>query len=439
MRRKRSEEERIIYDWNTLGADVTPLRRRVEFNDGTLRDGLQSPSVVDPSIGDKKHILHLMEALGIHAADIGMPCAGPKTKEAVSELTKEIRDARLRITPNCAARTVVEDLVPIVAISQEVGIPIEAAIFLGSSPIRQYVEGWTVDELKRLTEQAVGYAVKEGVPVMFVTEDTTRAKPKDLQELYLAAIRAGARRICLADTVGHATPAGVTNLVRFILEMLREHGLQEVKVDWHGHRDRGLSVLNSMAAIEAGAHRIHGTAFGIGERCGNAPLDVLLVNCRLMGYIQNDLTKLYEYCQFISRSVHVPITPDYMIVGRDAFRTATGMHAAAVIKAETKGHSWLVDRIYSGVPASIVGRQQVVDIGPLSGESNVVYWLKKHRVEPQRKLVQAVFEAAKRSQRVLTDGEVMTIVEHRTKGRRKETAGTAVVKPRRVRRAGLQT
>jgi len=437
MRRKISDEERIIYDWNTLGADITPLRRNVEFNDETLRDGLQSPSVVDPSIGDKKHILHLMDALGIHSADIGMPCAGPRTKEAVCELAKEIRDARLQLKPNCAARTVIGDITPIVEVSQAVGIPIEVATFLGSSPIRQYVEGWSVDDLKKLTEKAVGYAVKEGLPTMFVTEDTTRAKPKDLQEIYLTAIRAGAHRICLADTVGHATPAGVSNLVRFIVEMLREHGFTGIKIDWHGHRDRGLSVLNSLSAIEAGAHRVHGTAFGIGERCGNTPLDVLMVNCKLMGYIQNDLTKLYEYCQFISRSVHIPISPNYMIVGRDAFRTATGVHAAAVIKAQEKGHSWLADRIYSGVPASLVGREQIIDIGPMSGESNVIYWLKRHNLEPRKKLVEAVFAQAKKSQRVLTDEEVMAIVGRETKATVEETRTGPSPKPARARRAGL--
>ena len=435
MRRKISDEERIIYDWNTLGADITPLRRNVEFNDETLRDGLQSPSVVDPSIEDKKHILHLMDALGIHSADIGMPCAGPRTKEAVSELAKEIRDARLRLKPNCAARTVIGDIVPIVEISQSVGIPIEACTFLGSSPIRQYVEGWSVDDLKKLTEKAVGYAVKEGLPVMFVTEDTTRAKPKDLQELYLTAIRAGANRICLADTVGHATPTGVTNLVRFIVEMLREHELTGIKIDWHGHRDRGLSVLNSLSAIEAGAHRVHGTAFGIGERCGNTPLDVLMVNCKLMGYIQNDLTKLYEYCQFISRSVHVPISPNYMVVGRDAFRTATGVHAAAVIKAEEKGHAWLADRIYSGVPASLVGREQIIEIGPMSGESGVIYWLKRHNLQPRKKLIEAVFSEAKKSQRILTDEEVMAIIEREVGERQKETRSDSGGKPPRTRQA----
>jgi isopropylmalate/homocitrate/citramalate synthase len=399
-------EKELLYDWNTLGADVTHLRRRVEFDDETLRDGLQNPSVVDPHIDDKKRILHLMNDLGIQAVDIGLPGAGPRAVEDVIALAQEIVNAKLAIRPNCAARTHKNDIAPIIEISNKVGIPIEACTFLGSSPIRQYVESWDIDRILRLTEEAVDFAVKAGLPVMMVTEDTTRAHPEDLRRIYTTAINYGAKRICLADTVGHVTPYGVKHLMRFIKEMLREIRAQDVKVDWHGHRDRGLAIINSLVAIEEGADRIHGTAFGIGERCGNAPIEVLLVNCKLMGYIEQDLSKLDEYCRFVSLVCRLPIAPNYMIVGRDAFRTATGVHAAAIIKAEKKGHAWLADRVYSGVPASLLGRDQVIDIGPMSGESNVVYWLTKRGIEPRRELVEKIFKTAKQSHRVLTDEEV---------------------------------
>src|SRR5690606_17553574 len=130
----------------------------------------------------------------------------------------EIADGRLPISPNCAARTHRADIEPIVRISQATGLPIEAATFLGSSPIRQYAEDWTLDRMLRATEDAVSFAVAEGLPVMFVTEDTTRARPEVLKALYSTAISCGARRICLADTVGHATPHGVRRLVHFIRE-----------------------------------------------------------------------------------------------------------------------------------------------------------------------------------------------------------------------------
>ncbi|OGB91880.1 MAG: 2-isopropylmalate synthase [candidate division NC10 bacterium RIFCSPLOWO2_12_FULL_66_18] len=371
---------------------------------------MQNPSVVDPHIEDKKRILHLMNDLGIQAADIGLPGAGPRAVEDVIALAQEIVSAKLAIRPNCAARTHKNDITPIIEISNKVGIPIEACTFLGSSPIRQYVEDWDIDRMLRLTEEAVDFAVKGGLPVMMVTEDTTRAHPEDLRRIYTIAINYGAKRICLADTVGHVTPYGVKHLMRFIKEMLREIGAQDVKVDWHGHRDRGLAVINSLVAIEEGADRIHGTAFGIGERCGNAPMEVLLVNCKLMGYIEQDLAKLNEYCRFVSRVCYLPIAPNYMIVGRDAFRTATGVHAAAIIKAEKKGHAWLADRVYSGVPASLVGRDQVIEIGPMSGESNVIYWLTKRGIEPTRELVEKIFRAAKQAHRVFTDEEILELI-----------------------------
>ncbi len=403
-------EKQLLFDWNTMGADITHLRRRVEFDDETLRDGLQNPSVVNPHIEDKKRILHLMNELGIQAVDIGLPGAGPKAVEDVIALAQEIVDAKLAIRPNCAARTHKNDIAPIIDISNKVGISLEACTFLGSSPIRQYVENWDIDRLLRLTEEAVDFAVKGGLPVMMVTEDTTRAHPEDLRRIYTTAINYGAKRICLADTVGHATPYGVKHLMRFTKEMLREIKAHDVKIDWHGHRDRGLAIINSLVAIEEGADRIHGTAFGIGERCGNAPIEVLLVNCKLMGYIEQDLLKLDEYCRFVSRVCRLPIAPNYMIVGRDAFRTATGVHAAAIIKAEKKGHAWLADRVYSGVPASLVGRDQVIEIGPMSGESNVIYWLSKRGIEPTPELVGKVFAAAKQSHRVFADEEIFELI-----------------------------
>src|SRR5580765_6189920 len=196
------EEQQLIYDWNSAGRNggFDWSRARVDLNDETLRDGLQSPSVTDPSLDVKKRLLHLMADLGIVAADIGLPGAGPRVVEQVRVLAQEIRDHKLPISPNCAARTVVADIEPIVRVSDEVGIKIEAATFIGSSPIRQYAEDWTLDRILKASEEAVTYAVKHGLPVMYVTEDTTRARPDTLKALYSNAIRWGARRICLSDT-----------------------------------------------------------------------------------------------------------------------------------------------------------------------------------------------------------------------------------------------
>ena len=393
----------LIYDWNRTDRPRPPV---VMLDDETLRDGLQSPSVRCPSIDEKLRILHLIDRLGIETADIGLPGAGPHVVQDVERLAREIAAQRLRVAPNCAARTVIADIRPIAEISQRVGIAIECGAFIGSSPLRQYAEGWALDQLLRLTEEAIRFAVGEGLPVMYVTEDTTRADPDTLRQLYSTAIRAGARRVCVADTAGHATPDGAAAVVRFVAQVVEECG-GGVGIDWHGHRDRDLAVINSLAALGAGATRLHGAAIGIGERVGNTPMDTLLVNLVLLGYIDRDLSALMEYCEAVSAATGVAIPPNYPIVGKDAFRTATGVHAAAVIKAFRKNDLPLVDAVYSGVPASLVGRQQEVDVGPMSGRSNVVYWLERRGVPVTDDLVDRIFTKAKSSPCVLTEEEIL--------------------------------
>jgi len=403
------QERDLIYDWNVAGERWERPPFRVQLDDETLRDGLQSPSVRSPAIDDKIRILHLMDRLGIDTADIGLPGAGPHVVQDVLRLAQEIRDAKLSIRANCAARTLKQDITPVIEISQKAGIEIEVCTFIGSSPIRQYAENWTEDVMLRHTEEAVTYAVENGLPVMYVTEDTVRAHPETLRRLFLTAIRCGAKRLCLCDTVGHATPAGAANLVRFAAEIVRESGAA-VGLDWHGHCDRGLAVVNTLAAIRAGATRVHGCAIGIGERVGNTPMDQLLVNLVLLGWLDNDLSALAEYCDLVSLTTGVPIPPNYPVVGADAFRTGTGVHAAAVIKAHRKGEDWLADRVYSGVPAGLVGRRQEIEVGPMSGESNVVFWLEQHGFEPTRERVRAVFQRAKSIDRVLTPAEIHDVL-----------------------------
>ena len=406
-------ESDLIYDWNTASEDAFDWTSvgPVQLDDETLRDGLQNPSVTDPPIEAKLRLLHLMDELGIDTADIGLPGAGPRAVEAVRALAKEIADQGLSIQANCAARTVVQDVRPIAEISQEVGIPIEACTFIGSSPIRQYAEDWTLDRMLETSEKAVTFAVSEGLPVMFVTEDTVRARPETLKALYGKAIEWGARRLCIADTVGHATPEGAHALVRFVIEEIVEPSGEDVGVDWHGHRDRGLGLANAFAAIRAGATRIHGTALGIGERVGNVEMDILLVNLALMGLHDTDLTKLPEYCRVTAEACGVPLQNSYPVVGRDAFRTGTGVHASAIVKAEAKGDTWLADRVYSGIPASMVGRGQEIEIGPMSGLSNVKYWLKSHGYDPEDdRLCTLLFEAAKATDHTLTEEEIETLI-----------------------------
>jgi 2-isopropylmalate synthase len=407
-----TSESDLIYDWNRAGEVPGPLAGKVMLDDETLRDGLQSPSVRTPKIEQKIEILHLMAELGIDTANIGLPGAGSHVVESVRRLAQEIVDQKLPIAANCAARTLEQDIDPIIEVSQQTGLAIEACCFLGSSPIRQFAENWEMDRLLKLTDHAISYAARSGLPVMYVTEDTTRAKPEDLRRLYTTAVEAGAKRVCVADTCGHATPEGAANVVAFVREVVDATG-EEVGVDWHGHRDRGLAVFNCIAAARAGASRLHATALGIGERVGNAAMDLLLINLCLMGWIDRDLSALPEYCRLTAEATGIPCPDNYPVMGRDAFRTGTGVHAAAIIKAHKKGDDWLADRIYSGVPAGLVGRHQEIEIGPMSGQSNVVYWLESRGAEASPELVQAIFGRAKRSKKTLDESEIAAICRER--------------------------
>jgi 2-isopropylmalate synthase len=404
-------EHDLIYDWNTYTGPEIPVGRRVMLNDETLRDGLQNPSVRDPSIGEKIEILHLMEALGIDAVNIGLPAAGPRAFADTEALAREIANSRLKIRPNCAARTLKGDIQAIIEISERVGRPIEAAAFLGSSPIRRMVEDWTVEHLQRTTEEAVKFAVSAGLPAMYVTEDTMRTDPSTLVTLYSTAIRSGARAIVLCDTVGHATPRGAYNLVKFAFDEVVKPSGETVRVDWHGHNDRGLAVANSLAAVAAGADQIHAAALSLGERVGNTPMELMLVNLRLLGLIDRDLSQLRKYSESVATATHSAIPPNYPVVGRDAFRTATGVHAAAIAKAFKKHDRELANSIYSGVPSHFFGLEQVIDIGPMSGRSNVLYWLEKRGMAADDEVVDRILTAAKQSERVLTEEEILALVD----------------------------
>ncbi len=401
--------EELVYDWNKVEPTTKAPGRRLSFDDETLRDGLQSPSVCEPPVEKKIELLHMMEALGIDTADIGLPGAGGTHAAGVERLAREIADKKLKIRPNCAARTHAADIQPIADISQRAGIAIEACTFIGSSPVRFYAEDWTLDKLLKLTEEAVTFAVKEGLPVMYVTEDTTRADPETIRALYTTAIRAGARAVCVCDTVGHSTPDGARAVVRFVKSIIEDEG-ERVRLDWHGHQDRGLGVINSIAAIEGGADQVHGSALGVGERVGNTPMDQLLVNLKLMGWIDNDLSRLGEYCEVAADSCGWTIPYNYPVFGRDAFRTATGVHAAAVIKSYRKNDPELADLVYSGVPAGLFGLKQKIEIGPMSGKSNVIFWLETRGLEATEERVSRIYEHAKQSSAVLEEDEVMQLV-----------------------------
>src|SRR5271156_227468 len=386
----------------------------VLLTDETLRDGLQSPSVRDPSIEEKLSILHLMEALGINSLDLGLPGAGPRAVEHIEALAREIVQQRMKIRANCAARTHENDIRPIAEIVQRTGLNIEAAMFIGSSPIRRYTEGWSDDFLLQTTENAVKYGASLGLDVMYVTEDTTRCDPETVKRLYSTAINCGARSIVVCDTAGHATPMGAFALVKFVIDEVVKPSGEKIRVDWHGHSDRGLAIANSIAALIAGANCVHGCAIGIGERVGNTQMDQMLVNLKLMEiapWADQDLTKLKQYCQAVSRATGVPIPANYPVVGDDAFRTATGVHAAAIIKAYRKDDVLLANTVYSGVPSHVFGLEQVIDVGPMSGKSNVLFWLDRRGIPASDDVVESIYQRAKASDHTLSEAEILECVE----------------------------
>lgn len=400
----------LIYDWNEIGRRGRLIPKDVTFFDETLRDGLQNPSVADPSIDAKLRMLHLMDRLGIHVADIGLPGSSARAFDDCLRMCREITDHKLSIKVACAGRTVVSDITPMIEISQRAGIPVEVYAFIGSSPIRQLAEEWDADLIAKRSAEAIDVGVKAGLSVCYVTEDTTRSRPDVLAKLFKVAIDHGAARLCLCDTVGHATPDGVRNLIQFTRNIVDGAGAT-VGIDWHGHNDRGLALENALWALEFGADRVHGTALGIGERVGNAAMELILLNLKLLGLLEHqDLSAMLEYASTAAQAVGWTVPINYPLVGRDAFRTATGVHAAAIIKAEAKGDAWLADRIYSGVPAGMFGKKQEICVGYMSGASNVNYWLRQHRIEPSKDLVDAVLARAKGTDHILTDEEIFAVV-----------------------------
>jgi 2-isopropylmalate synthase len=290
------------FDWNTAGTTVRLLHPGATLLDETLRDGLQNPSVVDPPLDEKIALVHRMAALGIHAVNLGLPASSVRNRDDVLALALEIARARLPIGACAAGRTVVADLAPIAEVSQRAGVAVEAYAFIGASSIRRYVEAWDLASILARSADAIAFAVREGLRVCYVTEDTTRTDAATLRALFVNAIDSGATALCLADTVGHATPNGVHALIDFAKSVIAETGAR-VRIDWHGHNDRGLALQNAMWALEYGADRIHATALGIGERVGNVPMELVLLNLGMRREMRVERPAVAAYCAHAARAL----------------------------------------------------------------------------------------------------------------------------------------
>ncbi len=268
--------------------------------DETLRDGLQSASVLDPSIEAKIELLHAMAALGVDVVSVGLPAAGARAEADAARLAREIVDAKLGMIPTGAARTTKKDVYAVARASEHAGTPIEVYAFIGTSPIRQYVENWDMAFLLARVQEACEAAREAGLPFCLVTEDTTRTPPAAIALLYKAAVDAGASRLCLCDTVGHADPHGSRALVEYVRATLLGIGATHIGLDWHGHNDRGLALGNAIAAVQAGVGRVHGTALGLGERTGNARMEHLLLALESMGARPARPAAAYEHFEALA-------------------------------------------------------------------------------------------------------------------------------------------
>ena len=404
----------LIHDWNATPGAGGPAYGSFSLLDDTLRDGLQNAAARQPTFDEKLELLELMAEIGVACVNLGLPASSPRARDEVERLVGHIARSGLPLGVAVAGRTLDSDVQAILELSQRTGFALEGHAFVGSSAIRWAAEGWDLAEVRRRTEAAIGLLARAGIAATFVTEDTTRSHPQVLRALFRTALDAGAVRLCLCDTVGHATPGGAQRLVGFARALLVEWGA-EAELDWHGHNDRGLGLPNALSALEAGASRVHATALGVGERVGNVPMELLVLNLVLDGR-RPAPARLLAYAERASELLGCPVPSNYPLVGENAFRTATGVHAAAILKARAKS-AWIADRVYSAVPASEFGRAHEIRVGAMSGASNVRHWLEKRGIAASDALVGAVLERARASGRVLEDEELAIAVEEALAGR----------------------
>ncbi len=392
-----------IYEWND---PVEVPAGRIRIVDETLRDGLQAGYIrTQPSIGLKRGVLHAMGNLGVDVVALGYPASVDDSEE----LARYVAAHRFKFSTYCIGRTKEEDVKAILDVRDKTGIEnMSAALFVGSSPIRFLVEKWNIKEIVRRLREAVSFAVKEGLPVILVTEDTIRAKPKTLRRIYSAGIDEGATEIVAADTVGYAKPSGVHNLITFLRQEII--GDQGISLHWHGHNDQGYATVNAAQAIWSGADTVHAAALGTGERAGNTAMHQLLQDLHSRGVLDRtniSLPEIMDYSELVAGMCDIDIPPNEPVIGSGVFTTATGIHAAAIAKASGPDR----DQVYSAVPAGAVGRAQNIVIGPQSGRANIVYvlaWLGFYM--PSDEQVARILRAAKDQRKILTKAEILDLL-----------------------------
>ncbi len=394
-------EEQLIYDWNRQSG-AAPLTCSPEVLDVTLLEAPHSPAARQPPLSERLRLLHQLDELGLDLVCLGD--AGEGWAETLP-LVSEVAESRLKVRSAVLCRNHATELERVAEASEQLGHAIHVLLQCGYSPLQEWKgEAWAAARAERMQE-SVMFAVGLGLTVTLLCPDAPRAHPGWLVDTLGRALDSGAQRLALVDTTGCATPEGVARLVAFVTELCRRKGLPE-RIDWFGFNDRGLALANALTALESGASRVHASVLGLAERSGCVPLDLLLINLRLLGALDRPMEALASVCQRVAEGYQVEVLSNYPVLGKDAFRTGTGVHAAAIIKAERKGFSWLADLIYSGVPAALFGFEQLIEVGPMAGESNVLHWLARNHLEATPERVQALLAAAKSADHVLSDEEI---------------------------------
>jgi 2-isopropylmalate synthase len=396
----------LLYDWHPAARLNNAAPAGMALHDETLRDGLQSPSVPPPSIEAKLRLLDRMRELSIASVDIGYPAVSNGIRDDCIRLARHSVNTKWKVDLWCAGRATATDIAAIAHTAQSSGTSVGAALFLFGSRLRQRIARKDMNELVSIAQSAVTSATAENLPVMFVIEDASRTWPEDLATLFTAAVEAGARRLCIADTVGTATPEAAAALLSHV-RALPAVSSAGIPIDWHGHRDRGLALTASLAALIAGADRVHATAMGIGERCGNAELELIAVNLEILGRASLDSLCLRAYVEQASDMLGMEIPINYPVFGRDAFRTTAGVHAHAVARAREMGGREWADAAYSAIDAGRFGYDQTIELSAHSGHAAVTEWLAARGFRrDDEALVSSVLEMLKSSPRAPSQIEI---------------------------------
>jgi len=392
----------VDFNWNVelyhnspipqlIPPEPTPQQaQRVKIVSECLRDGLHGVEQY-PSVKEMLKYVDVSSGLGIDTMTIGI-YPGKENKKidtAIKKLLKEMGNRYPKIAPIVLSLATEESL-EWMAECKQINRKLQAIIFMGTAPSRLLVEEWSQD----FVLEKLGWAVKEavdkyGVDVIGATEHTTQTSPDFLRKIIEVQVKNGAKYFCIADTIGIARPRGTFRIVRFVKEVLRELGKEKVMVDWHGHRDMGNDVANTLVAIAAGADRVHVVARGIGERAGNTQMEAVLINLTaILGEagLKNpwQMEKLLELLSIYSDLVEIKSPSHGPLAGR-SHTTSLGIHTAAMLKAEKLalrahqlGEKLLADklklmnrRIYTAVDPQSVGGKHCISVGPWSGKSTV--------------------------------------------------------------------